>query len=207
MSDSPELYPRQARSRPLLLLIGVGLAIAAVILVLTMGGRATRSDAAGDARLIEGRQPKAAADIPIAAAVADIVGAEVSSRGANLVFRVRTAGPIPETFERSSLEFRFDITGQEGNGWILSSTVNVSPTAALVSATSDYTSTTIDGSFPGEVDVSGRTVTITLDPTRVDGLAESFEWSLSSKLIAYRDWPRSAGAEDRYPDEGTIAGP
>jgi hypothetical protein len=165
------------------------------------------SDAAGDVRVIEGRQPKGAADIPIAASVADIVGAEVSSRGADLVFRVTTAGPIPETFERSSLEFRFDITDQEGNGWILSSTVNVSPSAALVSATTDYTSTTIDDSFPGELDVSGRTLTITLDPTRVDGFPGSFEWALTTKLVVFRDLPRSAGAEDRYPDEGTIAGP
>lgn len=183
--------------------IAAVLAIAAIAVVVS-GGEEPANDPIGDVRLVEGKQPRAGESLPIPTSVADISEAAVSSQGSTVLFEVTAAADIPGEFERSSLEFRFEISESARPTWIVTGSVNVSATAALVSQTSDYTATTIDDSFPGEVEISGRTLTIAVDPSQIDDFPEEFEWVLTSNLIAFRDVTGSTRAEDRLPDEGDV---
>lgn len=183
----------------------VAITLAVVLLLVTGGGGGGGVDEEGDAHFVKGKQPRAAAGASIAAAVADISEASVADDGSRVVFEVTAAAPIPDEFERSSLEFRFDISEGGRKSWILSATVNVATTAALVSNSGDYSATTIDGRFPGKVEISKETLTVKLDPSRVETFPDEFEWALSSNLIAFRDMTGSTRAEDRFPNEGSVS--
>lgn len=158
-------------------------------------------------RLIRGKEPRDASSLPVAASIADITEASVRSKDSEIVFEMTMAVPIPSEFERSSLEFRFDLSEDGRDSWIVSATVNVAVTVAVVSHTTGNTRTTIDESMPGSVEVSGKELTITLDPARIDGFPGSFDWRLSSTLVAFRDIARSTRAVDRLPDGGSLSGP
>lgn len=207
-SMSTDLYRRSSSTRALRWAAGVTAAIAVgIMVVLASSGDSGGRDATGDVRLIRGRQPRAASSLPIAASIADITEASVSSKDSEIVFEMTTAAPIPNELERSSLEFRFDLSEDGRDTWIVSATVNVAVTAAVVSHTTEYTSTTIDESMPGSVEVFEKELTITLDPALIDGFPGSFDWKLSSTLVAFRDIAGSTRVEDRVPDEGTLGGP
>lgn len=189
-------------------MVGIAVAIAAAfIVVLASGGDDDGADPTGDLRYVEGKQPRGATSLPIAASIADIVEADVRRDGSGLVFDITTASTIPQILERSSLELRFDVSEGGRNTWIVSASVNVAATAAVVSQTTDYGSSTIDGTMPGSVEVSGEVITIRLEPQRIDNFPATFDWALSSKLIAFRDITGSTRVEDRFPDEGSLSGP
>lgn len=201
-------WPERSKPSRAPLVLGTIAVIAAVlIVVLISGGGGGGSDPSGDLRVVEGEQPRGAADLPVAASIADIVEADVRRDGDELVFTATSASSIPQELERSSLEFRFDVSEDDRNTWIVSATVNVTVTAAAVSQVTAYGSSTIDGTLPGSVEVSDETLTIRLEVSRIEDFPDSFEWALSTNLTAFRDLAGSTRVEDRFPDEGTRAGP
>lgn len=160
-------------------------------------------DPVGDMEYIEGESPRGAAEEDVAASTADLVSAEVRGDTSEIEFTTTLAVDVPNDLPNSSLEIRFDLSEEGRDTWIVSATVNVDLTAAVVHQVGSYGSGTIDGSLPGEVIASGRTVTISLDPSEIDGFPSSFGWKSSTKLIAFRDIPGSSRVEDHFPDEGT----
>lgn len=202
-------WPEQSKSTRIpFWLLGIVAAIAAgLIIILTSGGGDGGPDSSGDLSLVEGEQPRRATALPVAASMADVVEADVRRDGSDLVFEVTTASSIPQELERSSLELRFDVSEDGRDTWIVSATVNVAVTAAVVSQVTDYGSSTIDGTLPGSVEVSGETLVIRLQPQDIEGFPETFDWTLSSNLVAFRDIAGSTRVEDRFPDEGTRSGP
>jgi hypothetical protein len=203
----PEASERPRTVRTGFWVVGVTLAIAAVLIaVLVSGGAGGGTDPEGDVRVVEGERPRRATALPVAASIADIVDADVRSEGSDLILDLTAAVTIPGALERSSLEFRFDLSEGGRDTWIVSASINVAATAAVVSQTTGYTSSTIDDSLPGSLELTGERLRITLDPTAIDGFPDSFDWRLSSALIAFRGIAGSVRVEDRFPDEGVRSG-
>lgn len=178
-------------------------AAAVVLFVVIRGGGVEES--AGDLTYVPGTSEPNAEDIPseVPASIADIVAADVKSDGEGVIFTTEVASPLPNELDDSSLEFRWDVSGDGGGSWIVSATLNVALNAAVVSQGTPYGSSTIDGTMPGEVSAAGPKVTVAVRPDEIEGFPTSFTWKLSTTLIADRTDPGSARAEDAAPDEGT----
>jgi hypothetical protein len=196
-------WPEQPSRKRILLWLFAGTVVLAATLVIFASGNG--SPPGRDVRIIEGEEPPGATQLPIDASLADIVEADVRREATEIVFEVTVASTIPEELERSSLEFRFDLSEAGRNTWIVSGSVTVAVTAAVVSQVTDYQSSTIDGSMPGSVAVDGETLTIRLEPQRIDDFPANFEWALTSNLIAFRDIPGSTRVEDYFPSDGTLS--
>lgn len=201
MDPSRLSRPRRRRAR-LLLVLGAGALVAVVGAVLLTADSEGSLDERGDVRVIEGARGR---DRPrsgeLAASSADIVSAEVTAAGGELVFEASFAAKLPERLHPGALELRWELTGDDGSRWTLSAVLSRKLQAALVSD-SGYGAGTIDGSLAGDARVTGNAIAIGLRAGEVPDLPGSFQWRLSSLLRAFADEPDSPRVEDKMPDEG-----
>lgn len=201
-ANEPPLRSRTARLGLVVALTGVAVVATFGILLLRGDG----SDPRGDVRVVEALAPDAPA--PSASeTLADIVRASVGRDGSTLLFRATVASPIPPELDESSLEFRFDLSEEDRPAWTVAAAVAEGATASLVSQTSAYGSSTIDGTMPGSVSVAGDTITIALQVSRVEAFPDDFDWVLATSLVGTGGSAGSVRFEDRYPDGGSASGP
>ena len=175
----------------------VGL-IGIVVLILATGGgpSGTSVDPAGDVAVGEGPKP------PQESTLADIVGATVTKDGQELEFEVTLGQDIPNRIPKGSLEFRWDVSENGTDTWIVSANLNVGPTAAVTSQKTNYGSSTIDDSMPGSIEITGDTLVVIVRAAEIEGFPQLFEWTLKTSLDADRADPRSGLAIDQAPDSG-----
>ena len=178
--------------------LGIVGAIIVVVLILNTGGPTTDGpeDPGSDVAVDEGDAP------PEDAGLADIRRAEVRRDGSDLVFEVRLSQELPKRIPKGSLEFRWDISENGDETWIVSANISSLLTAALTSQHTSYGSSTIDDTMPGTVAVDGDTLTVTFTPTDVKTFPNAFNWILTTTLDADLVDPTSAVATDTAPDSG-----
>jgi hypothetical protein len=175
----------------------VGVVAGVIIILATGGGPSTTSgDPGGDVGVGEGPKP------PQETSLADIVGAEVRSEGGELVFEVTVGRNVPKNIPNGALEFRWDVSENGTDTWIVSANLNVGPTAAVTSQRTNYGSSTIDGSMPGSIEIDGDTLVVRVRAAEIEGFPQTFQWTLKTTLDADRTDPRSGVATDQAPDSG-----
>ena len=185
-------------NRSLLVALGVGGAVILAVIILATGGAGPpgSEDATGDVVVSEGERA------PEDVGLADVVEATVTRDGGSLVFVARMAADIPRRVRDGSLEFRWDLSESGSDTWLVSATVNISLSAAITSQRTTYGSSTIDDTMPGSVEVDGNTLTVRVDPARIEGFPTAFDWRLRTTLDVERADPASATASDTAPDAG-----
>ena len=171
----------------------VAVVVLAVIFIVSSGGSGAGADPTGDVTLERG--PKAPKD----QALADVVNAAVSRDGDRLVFEAELAMEPPRTLPNGSLELRWDISEDGEASWIVTASITVDLTAAVTAQATGYSATTINDTMPGEVSLDGKRVLVSIDPGRIDGFPDAFEWQLSSTLDADLGDPGSGVARDVSP--------
>jgi hypothetical protein len=167
--------------------------IAGYIVLLNTGGvaRAPRAlgDAAGDAKF-EGGENVAQADVRFAG---------VYRAGGWIELRVRMASEPPQSLEGETLEWRWTLSSG-GDEWIVSVTVEESMRATLLPPRSGPGFSTLDGSFPGEVDVDGDSIVVSIRPDLLQGWPARLSWSLTTThRTTVGETPP---AHDQVPDAG-----
>lgn len=178
---------------------------ALAVLLLTSAGDDTPDETRGDLTYIEGSRTEPRKDQePLVASIADLNSADVVAEEDALVFGATVAAPVPQPLKTSALEFRWDISGEDGASWTLSVAVAKESHASLFSQ-GGYGSGTVDGTFPGELNINDRTIDVRLEAAGVEDFPEAFEWSVSTTLRAFRNETDSPRVEDRYPDKGVRA--
>ena len=180
------------------------LIVAAVILVavilLASGGRGGETggdDPAGDVRTSGGPGP------PRDVSIADILEAGVLGEG-EIELAARMAGKLPASLGDGSLEWRWEILEQGRTAWILTATIDVEANASLVATQRDVSLTTINGSLPGDIEVTEDAVVVRLETDELSSFPDEFEWQLVTSLDASRTQTRSARSTDRAPDDGSF---
>lgn len=176
--------------------------IAAILGALSLGGGddvsgGATGDAGGDVVVSEGSKP------PENISVADISSATVRREGGRVIFEATMADDLPSDLDEGSLEFRWDVSEEGRDTWIVSASVNIDMTAAVTSQKTDYGSSTIDGSMPGKVEADGDVLRVEIRADKIDGFPESFTWRLMTTLDGSRSETGSATASDTAPDDGT----
>jgi hypothetical protein len=154
------------------------------------------AEPSGDVVVADGAEP------PDETELADIVEADVRTRGSSVVFRARMATDIPQRVKGGGMTWRWDVYDAGQAAWILSASLDIGPTASLTSTQTNYGSSTFDDSLPGEMSLDGDTITITLRPKDLEDWSDEFEWVLSTSLDGAQGNPRSALASDTAPDDG-----
>ena len=139
---------------------------------------------------------------PRIVAVADIVTAQVTGDGSEVQFEVRLGAPVDDDRPAGTLGLRWDVIEAGEFTWILTADLGSRPFAALVSQRTDYGSSTLDKTLPGDIEVQDATVTVTLRSKRVPSWPREFDWTVTSTLDADRNDPTSPVAEDRAPAGG-----
>ena len=173
--------------------------IALVVLLLVSGGSEAPSafgDPGGDVTVADGPKP------PADTTTADILQANVSRNGDDIEFRATMDAPIPKSVRDGSLSWRWDVYVDGASAWIVSAGVNVQRSASLTSTQSDYGTGTIDDSLPGELEIRGNNLLITLRPAEIPDWPSDFTWTLGTTLDGDQGDPQSALASDMAPDEG-----
>lgn len=177
--------------------LGIIGAILVVVVVLNSGGpTGGPDDPSNDVAVGEGEAP------PEDASPADIERAEVRRDGDRIVFEAKMTQDVPKEVPGGSLEFRWNISENGDETWIVTANLSSALSAAVISHNTDYGSSTIDDTMPGSVAVDGDTVTVTLRPVRIDAFPNAFDWTLKSTLDADFADPASAVATDSAPDSG-----
>ena len=185
--------------RGVIALGAVVLIAAAVIALLSSGGPdANGSDANGDVRVEGTRKP------PRDLAIADVVNASVSREGDELVFQAELDGSVPAELEDGLLSYRWNVEEGGRETWIVTADVTIETHASLVATQVDYSSTTLDKSLPGNVEIDGDALAVTIDTSKLDDFPATFDWSFETLLDGVRSDTASAEATDRVPDEGVI---
>ena len=180
----------------------VALSIAGVIallaVILSGGGSPTtnQDDVVGDVAIGEGTGE------PGDVTIADITHAVVSKNGDEVVFEVTVSAELPRKLKGSILDLRWDVSVGGTDTWIVAANLNDGPNASITSLKSNYGSSTIDGTLPGSVALTGDTLTVTVDAAQVDGFPTTFTWRLMSTLDGDPADPGSATATDTAPDSG-----
>jgi hypothetical protein len=184
--------------------IGFVVVVAAILLVLNLGGTDVPTEARGDITYIEGDTPRRqqTQEAQLVASIADLTSAQVINEGDEIVFTAEVAAPIPQPLRTSALELRWDLTGDDDSSWTVSAMVEREALAAVYTA-SGYGAGTIDDTLPGSVEVNDKGVTVRLRTDEIEDFPEAFEWSLASTLRAFKNEVDSPRVEDRYPDEGS----
>jgi hypothetical protein len=184
--------------------IGFVVVVAAILLVLNLGGPDVPTEARGDLTYIEGDTPKKqqAQEAQLVASIADLTSAQVTNEGDEIVFTAEVAASIPQPLRTSALEFRWDLTGDGGSSWTVSAMIEREAQAAVYTA-SGYGAGTIDDTLPGNVEVNDKDVTVRLRTDEIEDFPEAFEWSLASTLRAFKNEVDSPRVEDRFPGEGS----
>lgn len=177
--------------------IGILGAIALVVVVLNVegpeGGPGDQSD---DVSVAAGDNP------PSDGALADIDSAVARRDGDRIVFEVTMNGDIPDKLRAGSLEFRWDLSENGEETWLVTANLSRRLSAAVISHDTGYGSSTIDDTLPGRVKAEGDTLTLTLEPNDIRAFPSSFEWILTTTLDADLADPASAVATDTAPDSG-----
>lgn len=192
------------RSQLRIVLVVIGVAVAAMVVLLVTGGSDTTEvaapteEASGDVVLGAGEQP------PTDTALADIVEAGVTASGEDqFVFTSSFGAPIPKKLQgKQTFSFRWDITSPDGAGYIVSGNLDVGPNVSIVDIKGRYGASSLDDTFPGEMTIEGDTWTITIDGSKIDGWPTDFTWKLKTSLDGLPGDPRSAVVEDSAPNEG-----
>ncbi|MGH2821366.1 MAG: hypothetical protein ACRDJ5_12000 [Actinomycetota bacterium] len=171
---------------------GVILTVVSYSLLLLTGGASDRygsfDDFPDDVPVVEGAETSDAT-------VPDVVGASVESRGEAVVFEARLKDP-PRSLG-GPVELRWRLTSDSG-AWVVSVSLDGRLEASVdpEGAPAMFTRT---GTFPGEVGLRGRAVTVDVRPARIRGWPESFRWFLTS---TYEPEGVEVPLEDRVPDAG-----
>ena len=171
-------------------------------MVLSLGGNggpgtSGGGDAAGDVTVGKGPEP------PEDPSIADISSAEVRREGDRLIFEATMASEVPSSVDDGSLEFRWDISEEGRDTWIVTASINVEANAAVTSQKTAYGSSTIDDSMPGSVEIDGDVLRVSLRADRIDSFPKTFAWKLKTTLDGSRADPGSGTATDSFPGEGT----
>lgn len=190
------------RRGPVLALAGLVVAGALVVVLLVTAGPEAPFEPRGDLHYVRGsvkREHPAAGEL--AASVADIVDADIRMENDDLIFHAELAAPVPRRLAPSSLELRWQVTTGDNSEWTISATL-VRELEAAIFSSSSYGSGTVDGSMPGKVLSQGSTITIALDPFKLDDFPDTFEWRLFTLLRVFANEPDSDRVEDVAPDKG-----
>lgn len=174
-------------------------AVAAVVLLLfTGGGPSTPGrDAAGDVSVAtEGDPPKETA-------LADLLASDVTLSDGEAVFEATLGSQVPKKIDDGSLELRWDVVVDGTDSWIVQVNINLGVNAAITSHQTDYGSSTIDETLPGDVAVEGDRITLTIETDRIKGFPTDLRWRLTSTLDGALGDTSSALATDSLPDSGT----
>jgi hypothetical protein len=185
--------------RALALIGGVVAVIAAAVVLLVSGGAEPPSnfdDPTGDVSVAEGSKP------PDDTALADIVKADVVRDGDDLVFQATMNADVPQRVKGGAMSWRWDVFVNGTSEWIVSANLDIGPNASLTSTQTNYGSSTFDKTLPGDLDIDGRTLTVTFRPGEVDGFPDDFTWSLGTSLDGAQGDAESALATDTAPDQG-----
>lgn len=134
--------------------------------------------------------------------LADITDASVYEKDDTVVFEVVLGSTIPAEMPGGAFDIRWDVLVDGRPAWIVGANLDVGLNASILAQQTDYGSSTIDDTMPGEVAVDGDTLTITLRTSEIPDWPESFDWTLTTKLDADRTKESSAIAEDAAPDSG-----
>ena len=185
-------------NRTLLVALAIVGAAALIVVVLAGGGDApvTAGDRESDVILGDGDKP------PGEAAFADIIDASVAKADGGVVFEARMARDISTKTRKDVLSFRWDISENDEDTWMLSAEIGGRPVVSLRSLGTSFGASTIDDTLPGTISVSGDTIIVTLDSADIEGFPSSFGWGLTSTLDGDRADPASAVATDTAPDGG-----
>jgi hypothetical protein len=177
--------------------------IVAIVLVLATGNPPVTgaSDAGGDVVVGEGDAP------PSDTTLADISEAKVFKEDdGHVVFEVTLGADIPKKIPKGRFELRWDVTENGTATWTVSANLDTGPTAAVQGLSSNFGASTIDGTLPGDIVVSGNMLTVTIYANELKDFPTAFKWRVMSSLDADRADPASAIATDTAPDsgEGTV---
>ena len=188
------------RARSAIVLGVIALVCGGLIWLFTSGGGQVGSaeDPTGDVIVSKGPRPPKSEDL------ADLTTAEVTTTDGGLVFEGTVGRPVPESLESGVVTFRWELSENGRVTWILSASVTIEPTASLLAQEFDYQSSTIDKSLPGELELDGDTVRVTLETAEIERFPESFTWTLETELDGDRTKTGSATARDVIPDEGGL---
>ncbi len=170
-----------------------------VVLLLVTGGDDTPgpiSEGTGDVKEIEG------VDAPSDIAVADIEFAEVRREGNSLVFEARLGAQIPKKIKDGSFDLRWDINVNNAGAFIVAGNLDVGENASIVGLVNNFGASTLDESFPGEMEINGNIWIITITPEDIPDWPEDFQWRLTTTLDGKAGDPKSGLAEDSVPDLG-----
>lgn len=182
------------------LVVALAIVGAAVLIVIVLAGggdpQATGGDRGSDVTLGEGNNP------PGEAAFADITEASVTKSDGDVVFEVRMARDLSAKAPKDVLSFRWDLTENGEDSWIVSAEIVRRPVASLQSLGTSFGASTIDGTLPGTISVTGDKVTVTIQAADVEGFPASFGWKLTTTLDGDRADPSSAVVTDTAPDNG-----
>jgi hypothetical protein len=134
----------------------------------------------------------------------EVLEAEVTADGTEVIFSARMASPIPRQLDSSSVDWHWEVTGPSGDHWLVSASLNVALSAAVLAEDGSYSSTTIDESMPGSVDTDGAEMIVRLELPGLERFPKSFTWRLTTAAIGDRAEPEASRVEDSIPDEGAI---
>ena len=184
-------------------LIAFGLvivAIAAAIILLVTGGGASAGadDTQGDVRVSKGT------DKPEKLAMADIRSATAARDGSDLVLEVEMDDSLPRELTKEALSWRWEIYESGQMTWLVSATVDLEPNVSVLATQTDYQASSTGDPFPGDIELSGSTVTVRLRSDEIDGFPGSFDWLVKTSLDGDRIETASAVASDRVPDDGYL---
>ncbi len=187
--------------RTLILLGIVIIAVGVSVILLVTGGaapEASADDAKGDVKVGRGgTRPKDTS-------IADIQTATVRHDGSDLIFSVVMVGDIPREFSKEALSWRWELYESDRLTWIVSANVDLGPNVSVVATQKNYSTSTVDDTLPGEIDLEGKTLTVRIRADDVDGFPAAFAWFVETSLDGSRLKATSALAKDRAPDGGFL---
>ena len=176
--------------------LGIIGSIVVVIVILNTGGATVGpEDPRGDVAVSAGDSP------PEDTSLADITRTEVRRDGDRILFEATLSQEIPRKVSGGALEFRWDISENGDETWIVTANLSSRLTAAITSQNTSYGSSTIDDTLPGTVAVDGDILTITLQASQSEKeeFPATFEWILTTTLDADLTDTSSAVATDSAP--------
>lgn len=182
-----------------LVLAAVVVAGGAILLLVTSrdSPQTSSRDEVGDVSVDNGAQA------PQETGLADIEFAAVHSDGSDIVFEARSTVDIPKNPDGGeSMSWRWDVLDGGEPVWILSANLDIGPNATIFNPHTDFGAGTVDGSFPGRIERDGKSLIIRMDPGKLEGFPDEFEWKLETTLDGQQGDAKSALATDSAPEEG-----
>lgn len=174
----------------------VGIIVAIVVVLAGGGDPAVRdTDAGGDVAVGEGDNP------PTRSELADIESATVTREESGIVFAVTMAMPAPAR-DKDVLTLRWDLAVDGQDAWLVSANLANKPVASISSVQGSFGASTIDETLPGDIEVDGATITITIRTDEIDGFQTPFTWKVTATVDGDPSDPASAVATDTAPDSG-----